>query len=772
MDFAARFESDDLAGQPVEVRGFTVREKLGRPYVAFVGLFADDRDADFAALLGGDARLVFRRGDHQRTFGGVVRSVAAREASGGGVRVDVELVPAFALFELRRSTRAFQGKTLAQILEVVLAPLAEYGRQAELDLEGDHAPREYCLQYQESDLDFVHRLIEEEGVTYAFDQEGQVETLVFRDRSAGYGDAEVLGEPLLPVVADDRTLTDQESLYRIESSPALDVTSVAVAEVDWTLGGLLIAEEASGEGLDARRRLAYEHGRGRSVQVHSYAGDAYGGHDAVSQASRRREAGAAKEQEGEGEGRVIGFAAGRAFDLGEHPAALPPGPYLLTEVVHRHRAPWDTSGRSEGYGNTFRFVPKDVPYRLPRTTPKPFIPGIQTAVVTGPAGEEIHVDEHGRIKVKPHWDREASDDDTSSLFVRVQQPWAGSHWGHWWVPRMGMEVVLQFIDGDPDRPLVTGAVYNGTNHHPYPLPDEKTKSTIKSMSSPGGGGFNEWRFEDRVGQEQIFTHAQRNYDEEILVNHTTDVGADQLNHVAGNQTQKIGADQDETVGDRQHMTVDGNRTVAVAGDFKEDIGAHETHHVGGTFVESIGATETRLVGGDLSEGVGGSETRTVGGGQEVTIGGPFTQNTGGNLTETVTGSLTYTGSGGMVQLGGGGITYAGTSALVVEASGPITLLAGASATIDAPPTANLLASAMTLNAPNEAKWGGILAEACAVKMEVAAVQLGITLVKVELGLLEKTKSGDLTSKGMLVDLNIRINSGGVKANTHVDTKAG
>src|SRR5690606_22773905 len=195
-----------------------------------------------------------------------------------------------------------------------------------------------------------------------------------------------------------------------------------------------------------------------------------------------------------------------------------------------------------------------------------------------------------------------------TCWVRVQQPWAGAGWGFWWVPRIGMEVVVHFIDGDPDRPLATAAVYNGTNPTPYALPDEKTKSTIKSNSSLGGGGFNEFRFEDKAGDEEIYTHAQKDYNEVVENDHTTLVHHDQSNVVDNDQTQLIKNDQTETVHANQVMTVGNDRTVIVHGDFDETVDGTETRHTVGDVTESFDANETRSITGDVTETIGGNET--------------------------------------------------------------------------------------------------------------------------------------------------------------------
>jgi type VI secretion system secreted protein VgrG len=197
--------------------------------------------------------------------------------------------------------------------------------------------------------------------------------------------------------------------------------------------------------------------------------------------------------------------------------------YILTSVAHRAYQSWEEGG-GVSYGNTFTCIPYETPFRPPRTTPKPLVHGSQTAIVVGPPGEEIYTDEHGRIKVQFHWDREGEKDDKSSCWIRVSQPWAGPGWGAIAIPRIGHEVVVDFLEGDPDRPLITGSVYNGINKPPYPLPDEKTKSTLKSDSSKGSGGFNEIRFEDKKGSEEIFVHGQKDCNIEIKRNDMITVG--------------------------------------------------------------------------------------------------------------------------------------------------------------------------------------------------------------------------------------------------------
>ncbi|MBI5656716.1 MAG: type VI secretion system tip protein VgrG, partial [Geobacter sp.] len=208
-----------------------------------------------------------------------------------------------------------------------------------------------------------------------------------------------------------------------------------------------------------------------------------------------------------GSGNCRAFTSGCRFTLqGYSRDDMNEKDYVITSIRHDAKQEY-ASGETEtelAYVNNFTCIPFDVPYRPLRKTPKPVVRGSQTAIVVGPSGEEIYTDKYGRIKVQFHWDREGKNDENSSCWIRVAQVWAGTGWGAMFIPRIGHEVIVDFLEGDPDKPIITGRVYHGTNNPPYKLPDEKTKSTIKTNSSPGGGGFNEIRFEDKKHEEQIF----------------------------------------------------------------------------------------------------------------------------------------------------------------------------------------------------------------------------------------------------------------------------
>jgi len=320
------------------------------------------------------------------------------------------------------------------------------------------------------------------------------------------------------------------------------------------------------------------------------------------------------------------------------------GEYVITEVVHSGAQPDVTAGSEalQGlYRNQFHLLPKAVPYRPRRLTPVPRIAGPQTATVVGLAGEEIHTDAHGRIKVHFHWDREGKRDEKSSCWVRVGQPWGGPAWGDVWLPRIGQEVVVRFLEGDPDRPLVAGAVYNGTHAVPYALPDEKTKSTRKSASSLGSDGFNEVRIEDAAGEEEVFTHAQKDEDlltendkgQEVRGNENLLVKKDRKRTVEGNQQLHVSLDDVSLVEGNQTLLVQGDRTTATVGSHDEAVEGNQAMTVGKNLtatimqgaMENVGAAKATTIGAGYSVNVALAYNEATGGARTVEIGAAHTE---------------------------------------------------------------------------------------------------------------------------------------------------
>jgi type VI secretion system secreted protein VgrG len=321
--------------------------------------------------------------------------------------------------------------------------------------------------------------------------------------------------------------------------------------------------------------------------------------------------------------------------------------YVLASIDHEASQPWKKDSEF-AYTNRFTCTPFDVPFRPVRQNPKPFVRGAQTAIVVGPKGEEIYTDEHGRVKVQFHWDREGKKDDNSSCWIRVSQVWAGGGWGAIHIPRIGQEVIVDFLEGDPDRPIITGRVYNASQTPPYGLPANATQSGLRSRSSKGGSAdnYNEIRMEDKKGAEQILVHAERNMDTSVEVDESLDVGGNRKVHVKGSFTENIDSGETRTVNAGAKETINGGMTQTINGG--------EIRTVNGGVTESINGGETRTINGGATETIVGGETRTVSGGLTETINGAFTQTSSSGATISSPGAITIKGDGGVNIIAAGG----------------------------------------------------------------------------------------------------------------------
>ena len=328
------------------------------------------------------------------------------------------------------------------------------------------------------------------------------------------------------------------------------------------------------------------------------------------------------------------FSSGYRFDLQDHYRRDLNQAYLLLEVHHsasagEYYSSGGTSTVGETYVNSFTASPHSVPYRAPRITRKPIVQGTQTAVVVGPAGEEIYTDKYGRVKVQFHWDREGKRNENSSCWIRVSQPWAGKNWGSVANPRIGQEVIVDFLEGDPDRPIITGRVYNAEQMPPYALPANQTQTGTKSRSSKGGGGanFNEIRMEDKKGSEELYIHAEK--DENHIVEN------DQSINVGHDKTESVGHDETITIGNDRTETVSGNETLTVVKDRTRTVTQNETVTVALMRTHTVGINEAITVGAAQEVTVGAARTLTVGAAQATTIGVDHTESIGANHSEDI-----------------------------------------------------------------------------------------------------------------------------------------
>ena len=342
----------------------------------------------------------------------------------------------------------------------------------------------------------------------------------------------------------------------------------------------------------------------------------------------------------EGSGDVRGVAAGFKFKMNSLTRSDQIDDYLVVSSVTRAESEGFLSGGgasdSGAFSCSFTAVRAKTPFHPARLTPKPIIQGAQTAVVTGPKGEEIYTDKYGRVKVQFHWDRKGKKDENTTCFIRVAEPWAGKNWAIIFTPRIGQEVVVNFLEGDPDQPLIIGSVYNGDQMPPYTLPANKTQSGVKTRSSLNGtpANFNEIRFEDKKGQEQLYIHAEKNEDIVVENNKTENVG--------NNEDIKIGNDRTETVGHDQSITVQNNDKLMVAMNQDITIGVKQSETIGTERTTTIGTTDTLNVGVGRTTTIGATDSLSVGGAINTTSGGVITITAGAAITITSSAAIAIT----------------------------------------------------------------------------------------------------------------------------------
>ncbi len=560
------FDAQDAGPATWGVRSFSLEEGLSGLYVCTLELKSEAADADPSDLEGASCVLRIERGHEVRRLCGVVCQVKAHGWMVDYTLARVEVRPALALLGLTQGARIFQQMSAAEIVQEVLAKgLQPYKRTVHLGLSRDYQAREYCTQYAESDLDFALRLMAEEGMFFRFDHSGETEELVVLDLNDNCPE---LPQGAVPVVAREAPaeLLPSESIGSFTSSRRLQATEVVLRDHSWTAPDVDYTEPPRGtpprkDALGRVRELYRPATPDNLIRDYDPGQKKYVGNQSPAYRKLALERLQTRTRLAEGDSNVIALVPGAVLEIAGHNGPGMDGKYLLTSVRHEghaaeelHFQMKDVAGDRSRYRNEFTCIPVDLPYRPEaRLRPAPMCPA--TAIVVGPPGEEIHTDPHGRIKVQFHWDRDGKKDERSSCWVRVAQAWAGPGWGFVFIPRVGMEVVVQFLQGDPDRPLVTGCVYNGANPPPYPLPDKKTQSTIRTASSPGSNGNNELRFEDAKDEEEIYLHAQRDMNETIERNHSASVG--------GSQSVSVGGDQSISVTGNQTVTVKGGGSGAV-----------------------------------------------------------------------------------------------------------------------------------------------------------------------------------------------------------------
>jgi type VI secretion system secreted protein VgrG len=628
---------------------------LGQDHVLLVSLRGTDRistcfsyDLELAStdaaikpddLLGTGATITLNDARFSMPINGIVsRFAVVRRIDEGLTVYRIRLVPTFWLLTRTSDCRIFQDMKVSQIVDQLLG---EQGiSKKSWRLTGDHPVRNYCVQYRETAHDFICRLLEEEGIFFYFVHDDGDHTIVFSDNNQGFTASANKRVATSPQVGALGGVWEWQDTYQFRSGQwTLDDYNFETPSTD------LVAKKPSVNAVLAKRKLERFDYPGR------YASLGPG----QSTAKLRIEYEEAAYEAIVGEGACLGFATGAYFKLTNAYGDDTDDDYVLTSVQHVAED-WGLvtrDSREPSYTNQFTCALRKVPYRPPMKTHPPRIHGTQTAVVTGPAGSEIFTDKYGRIKVQFHWDRQGKKDEHTSCWIRVAQSWAGRSYGTWYLPRIGQEVVVAFEEGDPDRPLVVGSVYNAEQTVPFALPANKTQSGLRTHSSMGGSpaNCNEFRFEDKKGSEQVLLHAEKDLTTEVehdashWVGHdeTTTVDHDRTEHVKHDETITIDNNRTETVHANETITVDKNRTEMVHMNETVTIDKNRTHTVmmnealtvGIARAHTVGAAETINVGAARTVTVGDTQAISVGSDQSISVGGDQSISVGADETVSV-----------------------------------------------------------------------------------------------------------------------------------------
>ncbi|MFO8141438.1 MAG: type VI secretion system tip protein TssI/VgrG, partial [Marinobacter sp.] len=624
LQFTARvgeFPSDHFA-----VVGFALTERLSSLFHGRVQLASTDPDVRATDILEQPVDLVvWQDGQPLRRFTGVVNEFVRGHTGHRRTAYEVVIQPPLWRLDLMHNSRMFQSQSTDAIVRSLLEERGII--DTVFDFKRTPEEREYCVQHRESDLQFIERLAAEEGWHYRY-QHGSVDgeeqpALILADHHGG-------APKLAPVLCNTQAggSTQQACVFSFAYQERIKAASVAMKDYSFKNPAYALMHETSA--ANANHREDYQHydypGR--------YKTDASG--QPFTQArldALRNDASLAK-----GESNRDDFTVGAKVELQGHDSQSLNRAWLLTAISHTGTQPQAMAeeGGSEPtrYHNDFTAIPADKTWR-PRCNHKPMMDGPQIAIVTGPEGEEIHCDQYGRVKVRFPWDRYSKNDEHSSAWLRVSQGWAGGHYGFMALPRIGHEVIVSFLDGDPDQPIITGRTYHATNTPPYALPEHKTRTTLKTKTHKGEGS-NELRFEDEADREQIYVHAQKDLD--LFTEH--------------NRTEVIKHDSHHTVENHQFSHIKAADHCTIDGESRTSIGADCSQTIAGSFHQKTGRIMASEAGTEVHHKAGAKVVLDAG--AELTISG------GGSFIKLDSSGVTLSGAGIKINSGGSAGSGRGT----------------------------------------------------------------------------------------------------------------
>src|SRR5882672_4743229 len=616
------------------LKSFAGHESISRLFAFSLDLLSENASISFDQIVGQRVSISITQVDgDKRYINGFVSRFSQSGADARFTHYHAEVVPWLWFLTRTAACRIFQNMTVPDIITKVFTDLGF--SDSKKSLQGTYEQWDYCVQYRETAFNFVSRLMEQEGIYYFFEHEKDKHTLVLADRPNAHKPCP--GQPKGRLDYTPGGVLKEDIVHDWQLEQELRTGKYSLKDYNFeTPSTDLGVKEPSIINIDGNSRY----------EIYDYPGEYMGKSEGETIAKTRMQEEETTHLLATGSSNCRGFVAGFRFDLEGHSRKDMNKAFVLTEVHHSAsvgESYYDESTKGgEQYSNHFACILHTVPFRPARITPKPFVQGPQTAVVVGKSGEEIWVDKYGRVIVQFYWDRLGQKNEQSSCWVRVSQPWAGKNWGAIWTPRIGQEVIVSFLEGDPDRPLITGRVYNAEQIVPYELPAHQTVSTFKSRSSKGGGSdnYNEIRFEDDKGNEQIFINAEKDMD--------LRVENDSREYVGANRSLIVKTDQKEKVHGDKHGQVQGNHLEQIGGDMSLKIGGNQNEKVSGGLSLDVGMSVDEKVG----------MKKAVDAGMEIHL------KAGMTVVIEAGVQLSLKGPGGFVDIGPAGVTIQGTMVLI------------------------------------------------------------------------------------------------------------
>lgn len=631
------------------------KEEISRLFSVEVDLLHEENEAshepteiDIASILGQNVTITIKQQDEEtiRRFNGMINSFATLNRNRRFTFYKATIVPRVWLLTQNIQSRIFQNKSVPEIIEEVFE-----GYEFSNEIQGDFKPRNYCVQYNESDFDFASRIMEEEGIYFYFEHSSTSHKLIFANTTQSH-----LNIPVRNTINYAVDVGDEEGfvprINYLQLSYNLQSGKITYRDYDFQLPT---------NNFEVQQPSLYPIADNQNLEIYKYPGgytrkydgiarmggdDSQGLNNIFPDKQRTAETTMSALDSGHkalhGTSNTATLTAGHRFKLEKHPSKKMNAQYIISSILHEaEQSPKYISDEysADAYKNSFDCLPHGpgAPLYAPaRTTPKPVMEGCQTATVVGPDGEEIFTDKYGRVKVQFHWDRHGVEDASSSCWVRVAQVWASSGWGSMFIPRIGMEVIVNFVNGDVDNPIITGCVYNAETMPAYTLPDEKTKSGIKTNSSKGGNGFNELRFEDEKSKEQVFIHAEKDFD------------------------LRIKNDSKEIVKRDRHLIVERDKFEKVDSDKHLQVGGDKNESVGGTVSLQANKVQDKV---DMNYAIQAGMEIHLKAGMNVVIeaGSMLTFKAGGSTVSLGPSGVTISGAMVNINSGGGGGSGSGSS---------------------------------------------------------------------------------------------------------------